>query len=737
MLKSQLFWIFFISVLTLYGQNLVPNGGFEHVHKEAYSMMDSGHEFGRAVKNWETPNLASTDLVGKRFRTPKFKPIPAHSGNNMAGLVIHGDFWSEYVKVKLKDTLQIGAEYYVEFWTAYCRDYHKDNQPRFLNPYFGALVDNNFFIKTDKVINKKPHVFSPNPVELIPNEWVKITGKFKATTEATHLYIGQFFDPTVNNPILMGYYYIDDVRLERFSDVSTVFTPKESAPDGLNNIYFETDKYDLIGRSFETLDKIVLYLERNPSLTIKIFGHTDNEGEFYHNQELSDNRAKSVYNYLVNKGINPKRLTSKGFGSNQPIATNNTEIGRQENRRVEFLASNALVSNTSLDNMNVAESDLVYIFSSENNSPTLTQKQKIGLFHTWTCNTNQTKRSPDKAAQKQLSEYIKKDATPYLLNRTTNEQIVIFNDSQEHPQTRAYFTSLLQDFYNQGFRNLGVEGLGYLDKSMNERGYPSINSGDRTDEPIYGEMLRVALNIGFKVFPYQAKPEEITKAKNIVKRSPTLSKDEHNVGLSAKYWAQAMNINRHLQQNSGEKILIYAHQQHHREQDIEGVRFMGAWLKQFTKINPFTIEQAQMNERCFDNEYPLYYTANVSSPTIFARDQKVLIMAEQDSYSNEAKSSYDLQIYHPRTTYNNRRPTWMNPLNDKKIKTINLDKYQMKLPCLVMAYYENEDTEIAIPADIKEAKNGDRSPTLLLKEGNYTLILRDRDKRKKLDISVP
>jgi outer membrane protein OmpA-like peptidoglycan-associated protein len=81
---------------------------------------------------------------------------------------------------------------------------------------------------------------------------------------------------------------------------------------------------------------LVALLNKNPKLTIEISGHTDNQGSKTYNQNLSQNRSKSVYDYLVNKGISASRLTYKGYGDTMPISENNTEEGRALNRRTEF-----------------------------------------------------------------------------------------------------------------------------------------------------------------------------------------------------------------------------------------------------------------------------------------------------------------------------------------------------------------------------------------------------------------
>lgn len=106
----------------------------------------------------------------------------------------------------------------------------------------------------------------------------------------------------------------------------------------LNNVFFDLDKATLRDKSHIELDKLAKYLKDNASMKIEIHGHTDNQGTDEYNKKLSQDRAKSVYNYLVKqKGIKAERLSSKGFGESLPVATNETEEGRQRNRRTEYV----------------------------------------------------------------------------------------------------------------------------------------------------------------------------------------------------------------------------------------------------------------------------------------------------------------------------------------------------------------------------------------------------------------
>jgi outer membrane protein OmpA-like peptidoglycan-associated protein len=104
----------------------------------------------------------------------------------------------------------------------------------------------------------------------------------------------------------------------------------------LKNIFFDFDKATLRPESTNELERLTKLLQDVPTLKIEIGGHTDSKGADDYNKKLSDNRAKAVVTYLIGKGIAADRLTSAGYGEEQPIATNDTDEGRQMNRRTEF-----------------------------------------------------------------------------------------------------------------------------------------------------------------------------------------------------------------------------------------------------------------------------------------------------------------------------------------------------------------------------------------------------------------
>ncbi|MCC7525970.1 MAG: OmpA family protein [Chitinophagaceae bacterium] len=100
-------------------------------------------------------------------------------------------------------------------------------------------------------------------------------------------------------------------------------------------VFFATGSYKLLTKSNKSLDEVAKILNEDPNLKLDVEGHTDNTGKADKNQILSEQRAKAVVDYLVNKaGVDPTRLTSAGFGQDQPIADNKTAAGRAQNRRV-------------------------------------------------------------------------------------------------------------------------------------------------------------------------------------------------------------------------------------------------------------------------------------------------------------------------------------------------------------------------------------------------------------------
>lgn len=154
--------------------------------------------------------------------------------------------------------------------------------------------------------------------------------------------------PTDNDYMLNvskeGYlFYSDNFSLKGIYEITNPFLKdvglnkiKQGQKIILKNIFYRIDSYELEDKSLSELTKLIEFLNYNPSIRIEISGHTDNIGSKEYNTILSENRAKSVFTYLVNNKIEINRLVYKGYGESNPVDTNDTDSGRANNRRTEI-----------------------------------------------------------------------------------------------------------------------------------------------------------------------------------------------------------------------------------------------------------------------------------------------------------------------------------------------------------------------------------------------------------------
>jgi len=113
--------------------------------------------------------------------------------------------------------------------------------------------------------------------------------------------------------------------------------PPAKQPISFHSAHFEFDKSDLTPETKVELDRAVKILQDNPDAVIELQGSTDSVGSDAYNQALGERRAKAVFDYLKSKGINPNRLKTVSLGESKPVASNATDAGRAQNRRVDLV----------------------------------------------------------------------------------------------------------------------------------------------------------------------------------------------------------------------------------------------------------------------------------------------------------------------------------------------------------------------------------------------------------------
>jgi OOP family OmpA-OmpF porin len=352
--------VFGIKTLAFSQENLVPNGSFENT----IAIPESVSQFYLA-RPWSStaPGLEPADLFHKRAKSMEVASPQnymgsqePHTGEVFAGIAIlrkGKQDYREFMQVLLTKPLEKGETYEAEFYTS-LSDYSElatNSLGLFFSRKAPLLAQNGFMMVRPQIIKSKDEIISET------KEWVKVIGRFKAQGGETMLTIGNFMaqDKTPKKKVkssrketdkeAFAYYYIDDVSLVKVGGKIEEIVAKKSEyfgevktkkPVTLNNIFFRTDEAVLLPTSFPELEKLYEFLVQNPTLTIQINGHTDNTSNPEYNQTLSENRANAVKKYLVQKGISENNIKTQGFGSSKPVASNETEEGKQQNRRVEF-----------------------------------------------------------------------------------------------------------------------------------------------------------------------------------------------------------------------------------------------------------------------------------------------------------------------------------------------------------------------------------------------------------------
>jgi outer membrane protein OmpA-like peptidoglycan-associated protein len=194
-----------------------------------------------------------------------------------------------------------------------------------------------------KVFDKKTGKGLPSSVELTDLSTKNLLSKVQTDETGNYLItlpVGKDYAFNVNRKGYLMFsenYSLSQKTPDSTYHVDIPLQPLETnAAVVLKNIFYDLNKYDLKPESQVELDKLVQLMKDNPTLAIQINGHTDNIGKPADNLVLSQNRAKAVVSYLTVKGIDPKRLSFKGWGDTQPIADNKSEAGRAQNRRTEL-----------------------------------------------------------------------------------------------------------------------------------------------------------------------------------------------------------------------------------------------------------------------------------------------------------------------------------------------------------------------------------------------------------------
>jgi hypothetical protein len=302
------------------------------------------------------------------------------------------------------------------------------------------------------------------------------------------------------------------------------------------------------------------------------------------------------------------------------------------------------------------------------------------------------------------------EAKDYLISNSSTRQIVLINEAHHISSHRAFTMNLLEGFYRLGFRYFCAETFYNSDTLLNKRGYPTLETGTYVADPIFGEMVRKALKLGYKLIPYEAQNyQSVEVMENGV---PSVEK-----GTSQeRYIKMGLNIASIFRKDPSAKVLVHAGYFHINKQGLS----TGYYIKLFTGIEPFSIDQVAMTEKSepkFENE--IYKLSEVDTPTIF------LDAGGKPFVLSSFSSKVDAMIFHPRTIYTDRRPNWINQKGEKEKLFVNDMKINLSFPWKVIAYDSYEysvEKDNAVPLDIIEIRDKMEHKPLMLPSNKAVFI---------------
>jgi hypothetical protein len=295
----------------------------------------------------------------------------------------------------------------------------------------------------------------------------------------------------------------------------------------------------------------------------------------------------------------------------------------------------------------------------------------------------------------QLKDIKNADAKRFITFIASNYKVIMLNEANNKPIHRAFAYSLLDVLYNRGYRYLAMEMLNPMpDHELTKLTY---KTGHFATEPVAGEMIRQALELGYKLVAYQDPQGN--------DHTPT-ERDS----------IQALNIAKILKDDPEAKIFVYGSYGNIAEKSISPDFIpMGMAFKRITGIDPLTIDQTDMTEESNFSFGKAFYDAYVEK---FPLTIPSIPLVNDEPVNVTGTTLYDLTVIHPKTTYYFARPTWLTLSNRRRpvsVKTKNQNIF------LVQAYYQFESFGTkpgqVVPADQTYFSYGSGTYTLYLKRG--------------------
>jgi hypothetical protein len=299
-------------------------------------------------------------------------------------------------------------------------------------------------------------------------------------------------------------------------------------------------------------------------------------------------------------------------------------------------------------------------------------------------------------------------AADYIADAVADRRIVVVNEAHHRPQTRLLTLQLLPKLRALGFDHFAIEALDPADTGLAARGYPTEKSGYYIQEPLYGEIVREALRLGFKVHAYEPP----------------------NAGLlaaQARETGQAQSLQAVLREFPDARLFVHAGYGHADKAPgrlPDHARPMAEELARLTGIEPYTVDQTMVGSGDWSDRSSPYRRMLEAFPV---RDASVLVPRAGGAAWSYRPDYHDASVLLPRSPPGELRPAWLSRDGLRRPFRIRAHVCRGSFPCLFEAFHASEGDD-AIPADqLVLMETADGKWPLYLAPGRYRLRVRDAD----------
>lgn len=281
-----------------------------------------------------------------------------------------------------------------------------------------------------------------------------------------------------------------------------------------------------------------------------------------------------------------------------------------------------------------------------------------------------------------LNTYHPVDARSYIIEKAKLSQVVIINEAHYNARHRVFAASLLKSLKQIGYKYFAAETF-INDSSLFSGKHPNIQSGFYTREPCYGNLVRTAIDENYKLVPYETNHLGIPRDREI---------------------DQAQNLSNIFKKDPSAKMIVYCGFAHIREDDTLSTwgRAMAGRLKQYTGIDPFTIDQIELSEHSDKTIESPYY--NLVTSTNYS------ILVDKDNLPFHTKG-IDACVYSPRCSIELGRPSWLKE-NNRSFTLLKPTDSKLSYPILIRIFLSGDDPKLSVPIDVIEIQ----------KESDFTSI---------------